>query len=93
FMHEKEKLEKRWPAAVEFIKSRKLNETFGPKDGPVGIIMLGGLYNTVLRALQQLGLADVYGESAVPLYVMNVAYPIIDDEIVAFCAGKSAVLM
>lgn len=93
FMHEKEKLEKRWPAAVEFIKSRKLNETFGPKDGPVGIIMLGGLYNTVLRALQQLGLADVYGESAVPLYVMNVAYPMIDDEVVEFCAGKSAVLM
>jgi len=93
FQHEKEKLEKRWPAAIEFIKSRKLNEMFGPQDGPVGIIMLGGLYNTVLRALQQLGLADVYGESAVPLYVLNVAYPIIEDEVVAFCAGKSAVLM
>jgi indolepyruvate ferredoxin oxidoreductase, alpha subunit len=93
FQHEKEKLEKRWPAAIEFIKSRKLNEMFGPQDGPVGIIMLGGLYNTVLRALQQLGLADVYGESSVPLYVLNVAYPIIEDEVVAFCAGKSAVLM
>ena len=93
FQHEKEKLEKRWPAAIEFIKSRKLNEMFGPQDGPVGIIMLGGLYNTVLRALQQLGVADVYGESAVPLYVLNVAYPIIEDEVVAFCAGKSAVLM
>ena len=33
FLHEKEKLEKRWPAAVEFIKSRKLNEIFGPKEG------------------------------------------------------------
>src|SRR5580698_3041978 len=30
FMHEKDKLERRWPAAVEFIKHRKLNETFGP---------------------------------------------------------------
>ncbi|MGP8123067.1 MAG: thiamine pyrophosphate-dependent enzyme [Xanthobacteraceae bacterium] len=93
FLHEKEKLERRWPAAIEFVKSRKLNEVFGPEDGPVGIIVLGGLYNTVLRALQQLGLADVYGESAVPLYVMNVAYPIIEDEVVEFCAGKSAVLM
>ena len=56
-------------------------------------VMLGGMYNSVMRALQQLGLADVYGESMVPLYVMNVAYPLIDDELVAFCTGKSAVLM
>ena len=46
-----------------------------------------------LRALQQLGLADVYGTSLVPLYVMNVAYPLIDDELVEFCTGKTAVLM
>src|SRR5271154_2326279 len=32
FMQEKEKLEKRWPAAVEFIKEHKLNEIFGPAD-------------------------------------------------------------
>jgi indolepyruvate ferredoxin oxidoreductase alpha subunit len=93
FLHEKEKLEKRWPAAIDFIKSRALNEVFGPKDASVGIVMLGGLYNTVMRALQQLGLADVYGESSIPLYVMNVAYPIIEDEMIAFCAAKSAVLM
>ena len=93
FMQEKEKLEKRWPAAVEFIKSHKLNEFFGPKDGAVGIIVLGGLFNGVLRALQQLGLADVYGETSIPIYVLNVAYPIIDDEMVEFCLGKSAVLM
>jgi indolepyruvate ferredoxin oxidoreductase alpha subunit len=93
FIHEKEKLEKRWPAAVEFIKARKLNEVFGPQDGEVGIILQGGMYNNVLRALQQHGLADVYGESAIPLYVLNVTYPLIDDEAAAFCAGKKAVLM
>jgi indolepyruvate ferredoxin oxidoreductase alpha subunit len=93
FLHEKEKIERRWPAAIDFIKTRKLNELFGPSDGSIGIIMLGGLYNSLLRALQQLGLADVYGESSVPLYVLNVAYPLIADEMVAFCAGKSAVLM
>jgi indolepyruvate ferredoxin oxidoreductase alpha subunit len=93
FMHEKDKLERRWPAAVEFVKQRKLNEWFGPAEGEIGIAMLGGMYNSVMRALQQLGLADVYGESRVPLYVMNVAYPLIDDELVAFCSGKAAVLM
>jgi len=93
FLHEKEKLEQRWPAAIDFIKRRRLNEFFGPREGPVGIIMLGGLYNSVLRALQQLGLADVYGESSAPLYVLNVAYPIVEEEMAAFCLGKSAVLM
>jgi indolepyruvate ferredoxin oxidoreductase, alpha subunit len=93
FAHEKEKLEKRWPAAIDFIAARRLNEFFGPSEGDVGIIMLGGLYNTVMRALQQLGLADVYGGSSIPLYVLNVAYPIVKNEMAAFCAGKSAVLM
>jgi indolepyruvate ferredoxin oxidoreductase alpha subunit len=93
YLQEKDKLERRWPAAIEFIKQHKLNEVFGPAAGEIGIAMLGGMYNSVMRGLQQLGLADVYGESAVPLYVMNVAYPLIEDELVAFCAGKTAVLM
>ena len=53
----------------------------------------GGMYNTVIRALGQLGLADVWGATRVPLYVMNVTYPLVDDEIVAFCATKQAVLI
>jgi len=93
FLHEKDKIEKRWPAAVEFIASRRLNEFFGPDRGDVGIILQGGMYNGVLRALQQLGLADVYGESLVPLYVLNVTYPLLDDEIANFCDGKKAVLV
>lgn len=93
FLHEKEKIERRWPAAVEFVRSRKLNEHFGPESGDVGIIVLGGLYNSLLRTLQQLGLADVYGHSAIPLYVLNVAYPLVDDEVADFCIGKKAVLM
>lgn len=93
FQHEKDKLERRWPAAVEFVKTNKLNEFFGPTEGEVGLILQGGLYNSTMRALQHLGLADVYGNSRIPLYVMNVSYPLIDDEIVAFAAGKKAVLM
>ena len=93
FQHEKEKLEKRWPAAIEFVKQNRLNEYFGPEEGQVGIIMQGGLYNNAMRALQQLGLADVYGNARVPIYCMNVAYPMIDEEVVDFCAGKKAVVM
>ena len=93
YLHEKEKLETRWPAAVAFVKERGLNEHFGPAEGEVGIIVQGGMYNTLMRALQYLGLADIYGEAALPIYVMNVTYPVIDDEVTAFCAGKTAVLM
>ena len=93
FAHEKHKIEKRWPAAVQFIKDNKLNEVFGPAGENVGIIVQGGMYNGVIRGLQQLGLSDAYGESKIPLYVMNVAYPMIDDEIVSFCAGKKAVVV
>jgi indolepyruvate ferredoxin oxidoreductase alpha subunit len=93
YLHEREKVEQRWPAAVKFIKERRLNEFFGPQSADVGIVVQGGLYNAVMRSLQQLGLADVYGETSVPIYVLNVTYPLIDDEVAAFAANKKAVLM
>ena len=93
FLHEQEKVTKRWPAAVEFIRANKLNETFGPDEAPVGIVCQGGMYNGVMRALQRLGLADLYGETQVPIYCLNVTYPLIDDEFLGFCEGKDAVLV
>jgi indolepyruvate ferredoxin oxidoreductase alpha subunit len=93
FVHEKEKIEIRWPAAVQFIRERRLNE-FVPGDvGEIGIILQGGMYNGVLRALRGLGLADVWGTSRIPLYVLNVTYPLIPEEVVEFCQGKRAVLL
>ncbi|MCP3717782.1 indolepyruvate ferredoxin oxidoreductase subunit alpha [Paraburkholderia sp. CNPSo 3281] len=93
FLHEREKIHERWPAAVKFIESRGLNEFFGDDAHDIGIAVQGGSYNTVLRALERLGLADVYGESQIPLYVMNVAYPLIDSEWERFCGDKRAVLV
>ena len=93
YLHEKEKVEQRWPAAVKFIKERKLNEFFDGDLSDVGIITQGGMYNGVVRALERLGLADVWGATRVPIYVMNVTYPLVDDEIVTFCVGKQAVLI
>jgi indolepyruvate ferredoxin oxidoreductase alpha subunit len=93
YLHEREKIEQRWPAAVKFIKERKLNQFFGPEVAEVGIVVQGGFYNSVMRSLQQLGLADVYGETAVPIYVLNVTYPLIDDEVATFAIDKKAILM
>ncbi|MEJ8822301.1 indolepyruvate ferredoxin oxidoreductase subunit alpha [Variovorax humicola] len=93
FVHEQEKVRDRWPAAVRFIEERRLNEFFAEDADDIGVIVQGGSYNTLVRALERLGLADVYGNSKVPLYVMNVAYPVIDSEVLRFCKGKRAVLL
>ncbi|MBM2767574.1 indolepyruvate ferredoxin oxidoreductase subunit alpha [Burkholderia anthina] len=93
FLHEKEKVEARWPAAIRFIQERQLNEFFADGAADVGIALQGGNYNTLIRALEKLGLADVYGESKIPLYVMNVAYPLVDAEFERFCQGKRAILV
>lgn len=93
YLHEHEKLTQRWPAAVEFIKSRKLNEHLGAEDGDYGIIVQGGLYNSLIRAMELMGLSDAFGDAKLPIYVMNVTYPVIDDEIIAFTKDKKAVLL
>jgi indolepyruvate ferredoxin oxidoreductase alpha subunit len=93
FMHEQEKVRDRWPAAVRYIEQHKLNEVFAEDADDIGIIVQGGNYNTLVRVLERVGLADVYGNSRIPLYVMNVTYPLIDSEVLRFCEGKRAVLV
>ncbi|MBM06695.1 MAG: indolepyruvate ferredoxin oxidoreductase [Oceanibulbus sp.] len=93
YLHEKDKIENRWPAAEKFIRENKLNEFFGPKEAPLGIVVQGGMYNSVIRALQRLGLADIHGQTEVPLYVLNVTYPLLRDEFDDFCKGKDHVLV
>ncbi|WP_353189431.1 indolepyruvate ferredoxin oxidoreductase subunit alpha [Pandoraea pnomenusa] len=94
YAHEKQKIEDRWPAAVDYIKRAGLNETFRSTSGAdVGIIVQGGLYNGLIRAMQQLGLADAFGDPQIPIHVLNVVYPLVSDEIEAFCSGKKAVLL
>ena len=93
FLHEHEKVTKRWPAAIKFIKENKLNEFLGGYMGDVGIIVQGGLYNSLVRALELAGLADCFGETEIPIYVLNVAYPLIDSEVKGFCADKKAVFL
>lgn len=93
FLHEVEKVDKRWPAGIAFVRDNKLNETFGPNEGDVGLIVQGGLYNNLNRAMELLGLADAFGDSALPIYCLNVTYPLIPEEVTDFCRGKKAVLI
>lgn len=93
FLHEVEKIEKRWPAGIDFVRQHRLNEHFGTDRDEIGIIVQGGLFNSLNRALELLDLSDAFGNAALPVYVLNVTYPLIPDEVQAFCAGKRAVLV
>ena len=94
FVHEKRKSEERLPAARRFISEHKLNEHFeGREHKHLGMIVQGGIYNTLIRAMQQFGLADAFGESSLSILVLNVTYPLVPDELTAFCADKAAVLL
>jgi len=93
FSQERLKVEERLPAARAFIREQKLNETIAGDLNEVGIIVMGGLTSSVLRALERMGLADVFGVSRIPMLVLNVVYPLVSEELREFCAGKSAVLI
>ena len=93
YTQEKHKVEARLPAAVKFIREQRLNEIFEGDNREVGIVLQGGLYNTVIRALQEVGLADAFGVTPIPLYVLNVTYPLVPEELTRFCSGKRAVLV
>ena len=93
YQHEVEKTEQRWPAAVKYIEENGLNEVIEGRFEDIGIIVPGGLYNTLNRAMEHTGCSDVFGNTTIPMYVMNVAYPVVDEEVVRFCRDKKAVLM
>ncbi|MCF8476050.1 MAG: indolepyruvate ferredoxin oxidoreductase subunit alpha [Pseudolabrys sp.] len=93
YSQEKLKIEERVPAARAFIAEHKMNETIDGDLDDVGIVVMGGLTNSVLRALERVGLADVFGASRIPIKVLNVVYPLVPDEIREFCATKRAVLV
>src|SRR5580693_1939613 len=93
FLHEREKIQKRWPAAQRFIQEHRLNEFFADGARDFGIILQGGMYNTTIRALELMGFSDAFGESKIPLYVLNVTYPLVDEEVKRFCTDKRAVLV
>jgi indolepyruvate ferredoxin oxidoreductase alpha subunit len=93
YAQEREKIEERWPAAVNYIKEHRLNEFFDGEQDEIGIVMQGGLYNNSMRALERLGCADTFGNSKIPIYVLNVCYPLIEDEFIEFCVGKKSILL
>ena len=93
FRQEKLKNDVRLPAARKYIAEHKLNEMFDGAEQQLGIVVQGGLYNGLMRALRLLGLADDFGASPIPIYVLNVVYPLVPGEIAEFAGSKGALLV
>ncbi len=93
YRQEQRKVADRWPAALAYIRKARLNEVLDGEADQLGIVVQGGLANTLLRALAELGLADFFGKSRIPILVLNVTYPLLPEEVCAFAAGKKAVLV
>ena len=93
FIQEKQKLENRLPAAQKFILENQLNEVFSGDISSHGIIVQGGLFNTLMRRLSNLDLADAFGNSRIPILVLNVTHPLVPEQIQEFCLTKESVLV
>jgi indolepyruvate ferredoxin oxidoreductase alpha subunit len=93
FRQEKLKTAERLPAARRFIVERRLNEVFAGQRTDIGLIVQGGLYNSVIGGLSRLGLGDAFGASELAILALNVTYPLVPEEIRDFCVDKRAVLV
>ncbi|MBM3565004.1 MAG: indolepyruvate ferredoxin oxidoreductase subunit alpha, partial [Alphaproteobacteria bacterium] len=94
YIQEKAKFEDRLPRARAYIRRHGLNERLGADDEKkFGIILQGGTYGVVQRALRLLGAADAFGRTGVPMLVLNVIHPLVPEEISEFLRGKDSVLI
>ena len=93
YQMEAQKFEQRLPAARRYVLERGLNEHHPGDESDLGIVMQGGLWNTTLRGLHVLGLADLHGRTPIPLCVLNVLHPLVPEELIAFLRTKRRVLV
>lgn len=93
YEQERKKFSERIPAARKFIVEKKLNEIIKGNDNSLGIITHGMIFNSMMRCLYNLGEANLYGESRIPILNLNVIYPLVPEEIADFLRDKKAVLI
>jgi indolepyruvate ferredoxin oxidoreductase alpha subunit len=92
YQQEREKIDKRWPAAVEFVARHALNERHDGDLCDIGIVLQGGSTTppACARATRPRGCLRSVARSAVRL---NVTYPLVPAELAAFAEGKRALLV
>ena len=90
----KRKYHERLPAATRFIYKESLNELFTGELDKIGIITHGSVFNTLHRSLNiLLGQVGKSGGVSIPIFNLNVTYPLVPEEITNFVGDKEAVLI
>ncbi len=94
FVQEEDKFDHRIPAARRFIAEHQLNQVVlgGDPDAPA-IITHGAIGNSMLRALQILGLADSKGHGDFSLLWLHVIEPLVPEQIADFLEAHRRVLI
>ncbi len=103
-LHAVEKYSERIPRAMDYIASNRLNDYIigdsreeksgsrnsisSSKGSNIGFITHGGIFNSFITAMYELGRADVSGSCVYDLLNLNVVYPIVPEEIIRFAADK-----
>src|SRR5207245_5592091 len=90
---EARKFTERRSAARRYIVEHRLNEHIPGSESRLGLVMQGGLWNTVARGLHVLGLGDVHGRTPVPMLILNALHPLVPEELIGFLRGKSHVFV
>jgi indolepyruvate ferredoxin oxidoreductase alpha subunit len=85
---EAKKFVERLPAAQRYIVEHRLNEHRPGSEEHLGIVMQGGLWNTTMRGLHVLGMADLHGRTPVPMMILNAIHPLVPEELIGFLRGK-----
>jgi indolepyruvate ferredoxin oxidoreductase, alpha subunit len=93
FAQEKRKVQERIPAARRFILEHGINELLPGQHADLGLIVQGGLTSNLIRALQTMHLADADGTPHLPTLILNAVYPLLPEQVSAFCDGKRAVMV
>ena len=93
FLHERLKVDARLPAARHYIVEHGINEIIAAGAGDVGLIVQGGLFNSLMRALATAGMLDNGGVSRLPILVLNATYPLVPEQLAGFCRNLRAVLV
>ncbi len=94
YLHEQEKIHTRWPAAQRFIVELSSERILRARMPAIsGSLCKAGCTTPRSARCSFSDLSDRSAIRRVPLYVLNVTYPLVDDEIKKFCADKRGVLV
>lgn len=92
-LHAVEKYYERIPKAMDYIVSNNLNKYTKGRNSKIGFITHGGVFNSFINAMAELGRADITGRCEYDVLNLNVVYPAVPSEIIKFAKDKEMIFL